>query len=87
MSAWFSPDHVATPEVSTHGERLWRVRKDHRTAEAQLRATRDLPGVEVQFFYNGEFVFGRRWPTRELALKQAEEKLQELLQRAWTTHW
>ena len=83
--------HFSTrPQIQTAdflpGERLWRVRKNHRTVEAHLRAhgSRD---VEVQFYYNGALVYGRRLPTRELAVAEANDRLKQLQRSDWRTHW
>jgi hypothetical protein len=40
-------------------------------------------GVEVRFLYNGELIYGRRWPTRALAQAEAVDKLKELHARGW----
>jgi hypothetical protein len=89
MSEWCAPGHVASRTTRRSGEQLWRVRKDHRTVEAQLRAHPESlgGGLEVQFYYNGDFVYGRRWTTREAALADADDKLSELQQKGWATHW
>jgi hypothetical protein len=57
----FDPLHHTPQSVKSvprPGERLWRVRKDHRTVEAELRYHPDGlgGGVEVQFYYSGEFM-------------------------------
>jgi hypothetical protein len=88
---FYSPNHTPPPPTTVPGpgERLWRVRKDHRTVEAELRYHPEGlgGGVEVQFYYRGEFVYGRRWATREAAVAEADDKLRELVQRGWATHW
>jgi hypothetical protein len=73
---------MAGPAVA---ERLWRVRKDHTSIDAQI--TDHDTGVEMRYFYNGEPVLSRHWSTRELALTDAATRLQDLQRAGWTTHW
>jgi hypothetical protein len=89
MSEWFASGRVAPKPTPRSGKPLWRVRKDHRTVEALLRAHPDglESGVEVQFYYNGDFVYRRRWTTREAALAEAGDRLRELQEKGWATHW
>ncbi len=65
--------------------RLWRVRKDHTWIDARLRDCPD--GVEVGFTYDGDHVYSRRFPTRDLALMEADRQLRDLQRAGWTTHW
>jgi hypothetical protein len=68
--------------------RLWRVRRDSRTVEAFLGlGPEGRGGVELQFHYNGTFVYLRRCRTRAEAEAEAAERLQELQIRGWATHW
>jgi hypothetical protein len=65
--------------------RLWRLRKLHQFVDAQLR---EADGeVEVQFFYNGELTYTRRWPTRSAAIAEAAARRSELEREGWTFHW
>jgi len=66
-------------------ERVWRVRKNHSAIDAQL-SDRDA-GVEIRYFYDGEPILSQQWPTRELALTDAAERLRDLQRAGWTTHW
>jgi hypothetical protein len=69
-------------------ERLWRVRRDSRTVEALLGYDPDgSSGVDLQFLYNGTFVYSRRWNTRVEAEAEAADRLHELQIRGWATHW
>jgi hypothetical protein len=70
---------------STVAERLWRVRKNHTSIDAQI--TEHDGGVEIRYFYDGEPVLSRRWPTRQLALTDATARLQDLQRAGWNTHW
>jgi len=67
------------------GERLWRVRKHHTWIDAQVHEYAD--GVEIGFTYDGAPVYARRFPTRHLALTEADRTLRELQRAGWATHW
>jgi hypothetical protein len=75
--------HVDRPTVA---ERLCQVRKNHTSIDAQI--TEHDAGVEIRYFYSGEPVLSRCWPTRRVALTDAAARLKDL-QRAggWNTHW
>jgi hypothetical protein len=66
-------------------ERLWRVRKDHTWIDAQIRES--AAGVEVGFSYDGARLFAREFPTRDLAIDEADSRLRELQRAGWATHW
>jgi hypothetical protein len=66
-------------------ERLWRVRKNHTSIDAHI-SDRGV-GVEIRYFYDGEPVLSQQWPTRQLALTDAAERLRDLQRAGWTTHW
>ena len=68
-------------------ERVWRVRRNHASIDAQIRDCATPPGVEIHYFYDGAPVFSRQWPTRELALTDASQRLRELQLAGWNTHW
>ena len=68
-------------------ERLWRLRKDHRSIEAIVRARTDSDGVDLKIHYNGEATYRRRWPTFELAAKDADARLHDFQRQGWSTHW
>jgi hypothetical protein len=67
-------------------ERLWRVRKDHVWIDARLVAASDGT-IELRFFYDGEPLLTRPWPTRARALADADERLRDLQRAGWITHW
>jgi hypothetical protein len=67
--------------------RLWRARKTHAWIDAQLRAADDPAAYELRFFFDGDLIFSRKWPTREAALAFASAQLRELQRAGWTTHW
>ena len=68
-------------------ERLWRLRKDHRSIEAIVRARTDAEGVSLNINYNGEATSIRHWPTHELAAREADVRLRDFLRQGWATHW
>ena len=61
------------------------MRKLHQFVDAALRDADD--GVDIQFFYNGECAYSRRWPTRGEALAEAADKRAELEREGWMAHW
>jgi hypothetical protein len=67
--------------------RLWRVRKLHQYVDAELREVANGGGTEVHFFYNGDFAYARRLPSRALALAEAAAKRNELEREGWMFHW
>ena len=64
---------------------MWRLRKLHQYVDATLQDAGD--GVDVQFFYNGECAYRRRWPTRALAIAELAGKRAELEREGWMAHW
>lgn len=69
------------------GERLWRVRKNHRWVDAQLHAGADGHGVDLRFFYGGELILASHLEDRIAAEAEANRRLQELQRAGWNTHW
>lgn len=72
--------------MTQQAERIWRARKNHAWIDAQLRPS-DEARVELRFFYDGDLVFSRSWPTRDAALAHASHQLRELQRAGWNTHW
>ena len=70
-------------------ERLWRVRKNHTWIDARIQDGAAPAGgsVELTCHYDGEPIYARRWPTRDLALTDADARLKDLLRAGWATHW
>jgi hypothetical protein len=66
-------------------QRVWRVRKNHTWIDAQV--VEDAAGIEVGFTYDGARVYARRFPTRDLALVEADRVLRDLQRAGWSTHW
>jgi hypothetical protein len=63
------PGPVAPPRQSQPVEHFWSIRKEGRQLYCQLLGHGEY-GWEVQLLRNGEWFYGRRYPT--LALAQAE---------------
>ena len=68
-------------------ERVWRVRRNARSIDAQVRDVDTPPGTEIHYVYDGALIYRRHWPTRALALTDATERLRELQLAGWATHW
>jgi hypothetical protein len=51
---------------------LWAVRKDGQQVDCELRDHGPW-GVEVQIYRERECLYGRRWPTRALAIEEAND--------------
>jgi hypothetical protein len=70
-----------------HRNRLWRLRKLHQYADAELYQTPGSGGAEVRFFYNGELSYARTCASLEVALAEADTKREELEREGWMFHW
>jgi hypothetical protein len=77
---WNAP--APPPPKPRPAQRLWTMQKHGKQVDADLRQ-HDGWGFECQFLYNGDFVYGRRWVTRDAALLEAESKRVELSLRGW----
>jgi hypothetical protein len=73
--------------IANVAERVWRVRKNHTSIDAQIRDDAADGSSEVQFYYDGTLVLSRRWPSRADALAHASRQLTELQRAGWNTHW
>jgi len=67
-------------------QRVWRLRKQNHSVDAEVRAVTRSDAL-VQFFYDGELTYERRWPTRVEALGEIAERRAELERSGWTAHW
>jgi hypothetical protein len=69
---FYAPDRKpALPRQPKPGEQLWSIRTKDRQLDCEL-GDHGAWGVEVQVYREGQFLDGRRWPTRALALEEAE---------------
>jgi hypothetical protein len=69
------------------GERLWRIRKHYSWMDARMDDADGSAGVDIRVFLDGELVYSRLWPTRDLALADATDRLRERQRAGWSTHW
>lgn len=74
-------------ETAASVERLWRVRKHHTWIDARIRDRQGSPRVELAFFYDGERVYSKVCPSREVAIDEAASRLRDLQRAGWNTHW
>ena len=70
---FYAPNRMIAPPQPRTGEPLWTVQKNGRRLVCELRDDGEA-GVEVQVSRDGEFLYGRRCPTRALALEEANEQ-------------
>ena len=75
---FYAPNRKAPPRQPRAGERLWTVEKNGRRLACELRDD-GAAGVEVQMSRDGEFLFGRRCASRELALEEADARKAQYL--------
>jgi hypothetical protein len=69
------------------GERLWRVRKNHLSIDAQLHPAAGGSAVDLRFFYDGDLILTTRLRSRSAAEAEASRRLRELQRAGWTVHW
>jgi hypothetical protein len=70
---FYAPNRTTAPRQRQPSEHPWAVRKDGRQLDRELRDHGEW-GVEVQVYREREFLYGRRWATRALALEEADEQ-------------
>jgi hypothetical protein len=75
-----------TVEPAVSVERIWRARKHHTWIDARIR-DRQGSRVELAFFYDGERMFSKECPSREVAIDEAASRLRDLQRAGWNTHW
>jgi hypothetical protein len=69
----YAPNHRTAPRQPQPGERHWTIQKDGQQLDCELRDHGPW-AVEVQVYRDGEFLYGRRWASRALALEEAEDQ-------------
>jgi hypothetical protein len=69
---FYAPDHKSAPRLRHPEEHLWAIRKNGRQLDCELRDHGPW-GVEVQIYREREFLYGRRWATRVLALEETDQ--------------
>ena len=75
---FYVPGRMVSPAPARSAEHLWANRKDVRQYDGELR-DHGTWGVEFQGLRELEFVYGRRWPTRALAIAEADERKAQYL--------
>jgi hypothetical protein len=75
---FYAPNRATAPRQRQPGEHLWAIRKEGRQLDCELR-DHGTWGVEVQVYREGEFLYGRRWASRALALEEAGERKAQYL--------
>lgn len=55
---FYAPGHIGKPCAPRPRERLWHLRRNHRTVDAELLYHAEH-GVEIQFLFNGELAYGK----------------------------
>lgn len=70
------------PRMPAPGERAWALQKDAGMMHADIRDN-GAAGAELQVFSRGEFIFGRRYETRGIALDEAAGLRQQLEAEGW----
>jgi len=74
-------------ERTVGGRRVWRVRKVHRSIDAELYEDEGAHEVEVRLVYDERIIYTRRWNTRQEAAADLHAKLADLERAGWTAHW
>jgi hypothetical protein len=69
---FYAPNRKAPPRQARAGEHLWAIQKDGRQLACELRDDGEA-GAELQVYRERELLYGRRWPSRALALEKAHE--------------
>jgi hypothetical protein len=70
------------PRKPMVGEHLWSMRKGDKRIDAEL-CDQGAYGIEVQLWCRGQFLYGRRWASRALAVADADDKRRELEREGW----
>jgi hypothetical protein len=72
------------PRAPRPGEHLWTLRKHGARMDAELRDdTGADAGAELQLLRDGAFVYGRRLPSRAMAIDEAEGCRREFEADGW----
>jgi hypothetical protein len=80
---WFSPGHTRSATAQPRQRAfVWTLTKRGRRVEAEL-LDHGVHGVEVQFFHQGVLSYARRWPSRALALAEADDERKRLMAAGW----
>jgi hypothetical protein len=80
---WFSPGYRSQPARANLGEPLWTLERNGRRVACELRDHGEPAGAEVQLLRNGEFYAGRRFDTRDQAVRHADHVRMSLERDGW----
>src|SRR5262245_18541013 len=70
---FYSPNRQLSPRQPQRGEHVWGIRKpDGRQLDSGL-CDHSAYGWEVLFYHELEFPYGRQWPSREQAQRDAAQ--------------
>jgi hypothetical protein len=72
-SPFYTPNRISAVRTSRPGELLWTEWRDGIEWSATLRDNGEF-GVEAQVLRDGELRVGQRFPTRESAMRWAENR-------------
>jgi hypothetical protein len=64
-------------------EHVWSIRKNGVQLDCVLR-DHGSSGVEARIIRDGELLLGRRWPSRDLAIEEAEDLRQQYIREGGT---
>lgn len=78
----WTPHRKLPPRKSTPAELLWRLTCGNERRRAELR-DRGIVGAELQIYINGQFVSGRHYTTRALAIADADAFRAALERDGW----
>jgi hypothetical protein len=79
---WSGEGRTGAPCKPRPRERLWTLTKAGKRIDAELLFPAEL-GVEIQFLFEGEMGYGRRWTVRAQAINEADAKRGELEGQGW----
>jgi hypothetical protein len=83
MAEWYSPGYAPSPRRERPAEPLWTLERNSRQVTCQLCDHGEPAGAEVQLLKNGEFYAGRRFDTRDQALRHADHVRENLERDGW----
>src|SRR5580698_148758 len=80
--AFYAPDRKPTAHQPQPGEPLWSISQDGHQLDCKLPDFEPWV-VELQIYQDGEFLQARCWPSRALALEEAEHQKASYLRHGY----
>lgn len=80
--AFYVPRLTAEARQPVSDEPLWTLRKGAATRRAELRCHGKW-GVEFRLFVDGLFIYGHRYPSRDLAVARAADECAQRRSEGW----